>query len=351
MATIRERKSGKFNVQVRRAGHPPASDTFDTMTAARKWARKIEGDIDENRHYGYSRVRTLADAIDAFEKSAAKIKTADDRSRHLRWWREHFGARKLFHFTSDVVDQAREQLVAENIEENPKRPARHRSPQTVRHYLMSLSACMEHARRKKKWIEKNPVADVDAPPVSPGRIRWLSADERKALLEACEASGNPDLALVVRIALASGARQAEIMTLRWPMLDLSRECAFLPTTKNGEPRVMPLPGDIAAKLRERAKVRKLKSDLVFPSPDDPMRPRNVWQAWDVARKVAGVPDFRFHDLRHSAATEMLRAGVDSRIVATVLGHRSMNMMRRYAHVAPELVVDAARKGHKGNTAA
>jgi integrase len=76
-----------------------------------------------------------------------------------------------------------------------------------------------------------------------------------------------------------------------------------------------------------------------------MRPRNVWQAWDVARKLAGVPDFRFHDLRHSAATEMLRAGVDSRIVATVLGHRSMNMMRRYAHVAPELVVDAARKAH------
>jgi site-specific recombinase XerD len=71
----------------------------------------------------------------------------------------------------------------------------------------------------------------------------------------------------------------------------------------------------------------------------------------VARKAASVPDFRFHDLRHSAATEMLRAGVDSRIVATVLGHRSMNKMRRYAHVAPELVVDAARKGHKGNTAA
>ena len=77
MATIRALKSGKFNVQVRRTGHPPVSDTFDTMTAARKWARKIEGDIDENRHYGYSRVRTLADAIDAFDKSAAKIKTSD----------------------------------------------------------------------------------------------------------------------------------------------------------------------------------------------------------------------------------------------------------------------------------
>jgi len=103
MATIRALKSGKFNVQVRRTGHPPVSDTFDTMTAARKWARKIEGDIDEIRHYGYSRVRTLADAIDAFEKSAAMITTGDDHSRHLRWWREHLGARKLFHF----IDAAR----------------------------------------------------------------------------------------------------------------------------------------------------------------------------------------------------------------------------------------------------
>jgi integrase len=93
-------------------------------------------------------------------------------------------------------------------------------------------------------------------------------------------------------------------------------------------------------------VRKLRSDLVFPSPDDPNRPRNIWQAWDVARKAAKLPDFRFHDLRHTAATEMLRAGVDSRVVATVLGHRSMNMMRRYAHVAPELVVEAAKKAQR-----
>ena len=205
---------------------------------------------------------------------------------------------------------------------------------------------MDYARRKKRWIERNPVANIDAPPVSPGRIRWLAPDDRKRLLAACDKSGNPDLALVVRIALASGARQAEILYLRWKMLDLLRECAFLPTSKNGEPRVLPLPGDVAVALRARAKVRRIGSDLVFPSPIDPNQPRNIAQAWDVARKLAKLPDFRFHDLRHSAATEMLRAGVDSRIVATVLWHRSLNMMRRYAHVAPELVVDAAKRAQQ-----
>lgn len=346
MATIRKLKSGRYNVQVRREGHPPLSGTFPNRTEAKAWARKIEGDIDQGKHYGYSRVRTLADAIDAFTKTKTTIKTADDRNRHLAWWREAFGNRKLFHFTGDVVEDARERLAAENIEPSPKKPPRHRAPQTVRHYLMSLSACMDHAKRKKRWIEKNPVSDIDAPPVSPGRIRWLAPDERKRLLAACDKSGNPDLALVVQIALASGARQAEILYLRWRMLDLSRECAFLPTSKTGEPRVMPLPGTVTDALRARAKVRSIGSDLVFPSPADPNRPRNVWQAWDVARKLAKLPDFRFHDLRHSAATEMLRAGVDSRIVATVLGHRSLNMMRRYAHVAPELVVGAAKKAQE-----
>jgi integrase len=346
MATIRKLPSGKYNVQIRREGHPPLSDTFKTKTAAKAWATKIEGDIDQAKHYGFSRVRTLADAVDAFTSIKTTIKTADDRNRHLAWWREHFGNRKLFHFTADVVEEGRERLAAENIEPNAKKPARLRAPQTVRHYLMSLSACMDYAKRKKRWIEKNPVSDIDAPPVSPGRIRWLAADERQRLLAACDKSGNPDLGLIVRIALASGARQAEIMHLRWRMVDLSRECAFLPTSKTGEPRVLPLPGSVADALRARAKIRSIGSDLVFPSPDDPNRPRNIWQAWDVARKLAGLPDFRFHDLRHTAATEMLRAGVDSRIVATVLGHRSMNMMRRYAHVAPELVVGAAKKAHE-----
>jgi len=350
MATIRKLPSGKYNVQVRREGHPALTGTFPTRTEAKKWATKIEDDINQGKHYGFSRVRTVADAVDAFKASKTTIKAADDRNRHLDWWREAFGNRKLFHFNGDVVEQGREQLAAENIERNPKKPVRHRSPQTVRHYLMSLSACMDYAKRKKRWIEKNPVSDIDAPPVSPGRIRWLAADERKRLLAACNKSGNPDLGLVVRIALASGARQAEILHLRWRMIDLSRECAFLPTSKTGEPRVMPLPGAVTDALRARAKVRSIGSDLVFPSPEDPNRPRNIWQAWDVARKLAKLPDFRFHDLRHTAATEMLRAGVDSRIVATVLGHPSMNMMRRYAHVAPELVVVAAKKAQENGGA-
>jgi hypothetical protein len=107
MATIRKLPSGKFNVQVRRAGHPPLSDTFDNKTEAKAWGAKIEVDIGEGKHYGFSRVRTLADGIDAFKSSKTTIKTVDDRNRHLAWWRAAFGNRKLFHFTADMVEQGR----------------------------------------------------------------------------------------------------------------------------------------------------------------------------------------------------------------------------------------------------
>jgi hypothetical protein len=83
MATIRKLPSGKYNVQVRRDGHPPLSATFASITAAKAWERKIERDIDQGKHYGFSRVRTLADAVDAFTAGKAKIETAADRDRHL----------------------------------------------------------------------------------------------------------------------------------------------------------------------------------------------------------------------------------------------------------------------------
>ena len=84
MATIRRLPSGKFNVQVRRAGQIPLSGTFPNSTEAKAWERKIEGDIDQGKHYGFSRVRTVADAVDAFKSVKATIKTVDDRDRHVR---------------------------------------------------------------------------------------------------------------------------------------------------------------------------------------------------------------------------------------------------------------------------
>jgi integrase len=341
MATFRTLPSGKINAQVRRNGHPPISATFATRTRAEAWARKIETDVDEGKHFGVARVKTLAALIDHFNANGKRIAAQADRERALRWWKREYGTRKLAAIKGDVIAEATRKLAAENIGA-PDAP-RTRSEQTVRHYLVALSAAFTYALGID-WIGVHPLRGRKLPPVSPGRIRWLEPDERARLLAACDASGNPDLGLVVRLALCSGARYSEIVTLRWSMIDLARECAFLGKTKNGEQRVMPIVGDALAMLKSRP--RGIGRALLFPPPDDPAKVRNFWQAWDVARRRAALPGFRFHDLRHDAATQMLRAGVDSRVVATVGGWKSQAMMARYAHVVPDVIVAAAKRAQK-----
>lgn len=339
MATLRKLPSGLIQAQVRRAGHPPMSASFTTRARALEWARKLEVDIDTGKHFGVARVRTLAALIDHFNAHGDKIAAQRDRERALAWWRREYGNTKLAAFNGGTINEAKRRLAAENI--GTRETPRHRSEQTVRHYIVALSAAFTYGVDEVQWVGVHPLRGKKLPPVSPGRIRWLEPEQRAALLTACDASGNPDLGLVVRIALCSGARFGEIIGLRWSMVDLSRECAFLPTSKNGEPRVLPIVGDALTMLRARP--RGIGRTLLFAAPDNPDKPRNVWQAWDVARKRAGLADFRFHDLRHDAATSLLRSGADSRIVAAVLGHKSMAMMRRYAHVAPEGVVAAAKR--------
>lgn len=159
-----------------------------------------------------------------------------------------------------------------------------RSPQSVRHHLMALSFALSYARRMK-WMSENPIKDITVPPVAPGRIRWLNEDQRKALVKARESSTHPDLALIVAIALHSGARLGEILALRHGLIDAKQGAAFLPTSKTGEPRVIPLS---AANLKAiHSRVRVLHDDRVFLGIQDASGRMVLHRAWCVTRKSAG----------------------------------------------------------------
>jgi hypothetical protein len=101
MATLRKLPSGKFNVQIRRDGHPPMSETFETKTDAKVWARGIERDMDHRKHFGMSRIRTVNDSVVRFKQSDATIGTIRDRNRHLDWWCASFGSSKLIDFGAE----------------------------------------------------------------------------------------------------------------------------------------------------------------------------------------------------------------------------------------------------------
>jgi len=160
----------------------------------------------------------------------------------------------------------------------------------------------------------------------------MSDEERQRLLAACQESRNPYLYTVTVLALATGARRGELLGLHWADVNLIQGQLAFWDTKNGEIRAVPLSGFALEVLRQHAKVRRLGVQLVFPDPSG-IRPYRIRDAFENAVKRAGIADFHFHDLRHSAASYLAMSGASLAEIAAVLGHKTLAMVKRYAHLS------------------
>jgi len=125
------------------------------------------------------------------------------------------------------------------------------------------------------------------------------------------------------------------MSLRWQQVDLAGAMIRLEVTKNGERRALPLAGHALELVKERAKVRRIDTDLLFPSKVNPAQPIDLRTPWETALKQAGIDDFRWHDLRHSAASYLAMNGATLAEIAEVLGHKTLAMVQRYAHLSEQ----------------
>jgi integrase len=188
-----------------------------------------------------------------------------------------------------------------------------------------------------EWIDDTPMRKVAKPTESGGRKRFLSDDERHRLLKACKDSSNAYLYPVVVLALSTGMRSGEIMGLTWDVVDLNRGRAILHETKNGDPRAVAITGHALEVVKEMGKVRRIDSNLLFPAkriaPQKPQKPMSLRHDWEAALKVADIDDFRFHDLRHTAASYLAMNGASLAEIAEVLGHKTLQMVKRYAHLS------------------
>lgn len=354
MASIEKRivKDGSisYRVKIRMKGRSPESATFERLTDAREWSKKIEADMKANRHFGSSKRHTLAELIDDYETAELpKLKSAVSVKTRLNWWREHHGRVLLSDMTPDVIAKARDKLKA-----TPKqRGGGIRTPADVNRTLAVLSTACRYAVKELGWLERNPMERVTKGAESKGRVRFLSDEELPRFLQACRASNNASLYLAVVLALTTGGRQSEIMGLRWPQIDLTRRTAMLGETKNGDARALPLSGEAVGLLQERAKVRSLTDDRLFPP-----KPRSKSPFMDLRAPFAAaleqaelghyegegkkrrfVPNFHWHDLRHTCASYLAMAGTSPLEIAKVLGHRTMAMVARYSHLSPGRVVE------------
>lgn len=217
------------------------------------------------------------------------------------------------------------------------------APATVDKIRVVFGRSFELARQwKLPGAQVNPVRDVPRRKYSNARERYLTPAEAERLFKALDKSEGPQLKNIVSLLLLTGARKTELLTAQWQHVDLERRAWFIPTSKTGKPRYVPL-SQAAVDVIE-ALPRWDHCPWLLPNPAT-LRPyTDIKRPWEKARDAAGLHDLRVHDLRHSAASFMINAGVDLFAVGRILGHADHQSTMRYAHLANDTLMKAVEAG-------
>lgn len=333
MGTIREYRRDdstiSYHAEVRLRGHPAQRASFRTKSLAKQWIQDTESAIRDGRHFKTSEAkrRTVGEMIDRFISQwlPKYPKRQGKQTALLTWWKDKIGHLYLSDLTPAVIAESRDVLLAENTVRK-----RLRTPSTVNRYLAALSKVLTVAVKEWGWLDDSPMRKVTKPTENPGRNRLLNLEEKDRLLEACRASSNPLLFPIVSIALHTGMRLGEILNLDWSHIDFTHKLITLEQTKNGERRVLPLikpVEDILINLGSK------KTGWVFPARrnDSKSGLSTISKAFQRALKAADIFNYRPHDLRHQAASQMAMAGATQGELMAILGHKTPTMTRRYAH--------------------
>lgn len=333
MATIETRiihnkETGKtvkrYRAKIRLKDHPPEQATFDRKTDAEKWAQDREYELRHQLHFGLQpqKDKTVGDMIDRYGEA---LKQSNPRRYNgirpfLNWWKSRLGTIKLTQLSKDRLITERDYLKTRRVKNDSDRSFLTNS--TVNRMMGVLKRALNVAVGEWGWIAHNPLHGIKGLPEPKGRTRFLQGDELDRLLNACKRSKNSDLLATVVLAVTTGARRAEVEKIRPKDIDFKQKKILLPTTKNGKPRVLHLKG-LAQEL-VKGIYEQLKPDqtYLFASPHDVTRPNDFRTSWRVAIKRAGIEDFKFHDLRHSAASYYAMHGAGLHQIAEILGHTS-----------------------------
>ena len=200
-------------------------------------------------------------------------------------------------------------------------------PSTINRDLGCLRHLFNIAKKLKCYDGENPVKDVDFFQERQLVMKILDREEIIRLINASKDYLKP----IIIVALNTGMRRGELFNLRWNDIDFAEHFIFIKKSKSGFMRKIPMNDLVAVTLKNI----KGESDFVFCSPKTKGLLTSVRTSFKGACKDARVPDLRFHDLRHTAATLMIMGGIDIVTVKEILGHSDIQMTMRYAHPTPE----------------
>jgi integrase len=276
---------------------------------------------------------TFAELTERYLEFVQGQKSFATKKGFIRELKEEFGPVKLNGLTLAAVEAYQARLLAE-----PRAPRSKSGERGAPLALASVNrrlACLKHMMTKAvEWdLVGRDTLDrlrrVKLPRENNRRSRFLSVAECQRLIAAAE----PHLKPVLIFALNTGCRKAEILGLTWDRVDLKHGFIHLHETKSGQSRDIPINGTLRAVLK--GLVRRLDSALVFYNPANGGRWHDLKRSFATACRRAKIRDFRFHDLRHTFASQLVMAGVDLTTVSRLLGHASLTMTLRYSHLAPD----------------
>jgi integrase len=326
-----------YRVRIRRNGSSHTK-IFSTRAEAKRWAeiqegRVVAGILDLPTH---TPTHTLGEAFERYSHEILPQKKPSTRRPQ-----QYQITRLLMLLGSNTrlvsITPARLRSLCAQLRADGAAPA------TVVRYLALMSHLFTVAIKEWEWIESNPVRLITKPKEPRGRTRYLSHEEVERLLHACEQSRNRQLRLIVLLAISSGARLGELLSLRFrDVVDTSAGSLTFHNTKNSETRTVPLLGPALTAMQEyRAQALRDPANLLFPSSKNPQQPISIRRAWEGALRKAGLrkegvhPADRivFHSLRHTTASHLMMSGASLLDTATLLGHHSLDMVRRYSHLS------------------
>ena len=326
----------RYRALVRVTGHKSKTATFIKRTDAVIWAQETETRIRQSQYFpdrlAASEKYTLGDLLDRYRREVLPRKRDKKQTGQLEWWKSQLGEYRLKEMSSSLISLCRDRLIGETSE----RTGRKRTAATVNRYLALLSHVFTIAVKEWEWMAVNPVTQISKLKESRGRTRFLSDEEREKLLAACRSSESPRLFTIVTLALSTGMRRGEILGMKWENVDLEKKRITLVETKNGETRVVPLVGKAYELIVHVYLKQEPEADsLIFSAPKNPAQPINIRTAWETALKKSSVSNFRFHDLRHSTASYLAMNGASLLEIADILGHKTLQMVKRYSHLSED----------------
>ncbi|RMH12361.1 MAG: site-specific integrase [Gammaproteobacteria bacterium] len=354
MATIIQRPNGKWQVKVRRTGFPSLSKTFNTKTDATRWARKIEAEMDRGSYLPSQEAErlSLGDCLQRYlrEVTPRKKGAAQELMKARVILRHPIAELSMARIRGSDIARYRDDRLAEG-----------KAASTVIKELALLSHLFNISRRE--WGMEglvNPVQLVSKPKVNNQRDRRLLPHEEERLLAACSLpfrNANPWLRPMVILALETAMRKGELLDLRWQDIDFAkRQLRCRNKDPKGEVsyRFVPLSSRAIATLRE---LPRSVDGKVFQTTDNAIKLaftrackracKHVHEHEPGKRKkcsCSGIEGLRFHDLRHEATSRFVESGLFTDIqVASITGHKTLQMLKRYSHMRPSDLADLLDK--------